>query len=813
MKRVIHGFRVQLVAAVALLASVVVIGESLLGSNWLEAKRGVILNEVCCYNDTIIYDKLGEYNDYVEIYNPSSETIDISGFALSDNKSNLTRYIFPEGSVIENGGYLVLWGAEGSFYSWAEEDSASYLRFSLKAGETVYLSNAAGAVIDKVKIPSNIARDVSYSRLPDAAVHIDKWTVAEATPGERNAMQIQEPEPLSNVEVIFNAASGFYDDSFLLEMSAGENCDIYYTLDGTEPTKDSTSYDGPIWITDISDTPNKYADIGSISLIDDVYLPIQPVEKANIIRAVAIDEEGKKSHDSSAVYFVGYEGKDGFEDMAVISLITDPDNLFGFENGIYTTGAVWEMNRERTEEFRQEEEEWFYHVPANYSRRGKGWQREAAMQYFDKEGNLIHKQQIGLRVRGGPWSNICNQKSFNLFAMPEKDGNPYVCEGLFGRKESSLMLRTGASRDMYATNIRDVLNQTLVADRNVGIQEYEPCQVFLNGEYWGLYNLQERMDASYFASHYGVEKDNVIVYKNAWIRIGDEQEQNLYLDMVDFAVNNDLSQDENYEQMQQMMDIQSYIDYFCFEVYVANCDSVGNNYGLWRVRETGSGPYEDGRWRWFVFDMDDSTGLIPGHTDADTDSFKEGNWQKNILDDELFTALLQNAEFKARFVTTFMDMANGNFNTEKVFAKIDELTERYCDAAVMSHKRFQDENADEAGYYEAVSVLKDFYGKRYDYITAYMKQDFSLLGELMDIEIEHADMDGGVIGLNTLILDGSEDFSGRYYSDYDIRLYADTDEGYQFIGWEVNGEMIFGSELVLELDRNYHLKPVWEVDS
>lgn len=810
MKRVIHDFRVQLLAAAALLASLVVIGKFPLDSDWPETGGSVILNEVCCYNDTIIYDKVGEYNDYVEIYNPSSETIDISGFCLSDKKSSLTRYTFPEGSVIESGGYLVLWGAEGPFDSWAEDDSASYLHFALKAGETVYLSNTAGEVIDKVKIPSDIARNVSYSRMPDAAVYIDEWTVAEATPGDRNAVQIQEPEPLSDVEVIFSAASGFYDEPFLLEMSADENCDIYYTLDGTEPTEDAFKYDDPIWITDISGTPNRYADIGGISLIDDVYLPTQPVEKANIIRAVAIDEEGKKSRGSSAVYFVNYEGKNGFKDVAVISLITDPDNLFGFENGIYVTGAVWEMNRERTKELQKEGTEWFFHLPANYSRRGKGWQREAVLQYFDKEGSFTHEQQIGLRVRGGPWSSACNQKSFNLFALPENDGNSYVCEGLFGRKESSLMLRTGASRDMYATNIRDVLNQTLVADRNVGIQEFEPCQVFLNGEYWGLYNLQERMDTSYFASHYGVEEDNVIVYKNAWIRIGDWQEQDLYLDMVDFAVNNDLSQDENYEQIKKMMDIQSYIDYFCFEVYVANCDSVGNNYGLWRVRETGSGPYEDGRWRWFIFDTDDSAGMIPGHTDVDMDSFKEGNWQKNILGDELFTALLQNAEFKEQFVTTFMDMANKNFNAEKVFAKIDELSERYCDAAVMSHQRFQDENADEAGYYEAISVLKDFYGKRYDYITAYMKQDFSLQGELMSIEIDHADTDGGVIGLNTLTFDGGEDFFGRYYSDYNIRLYADTDEGYRFVGWEVNGEIISGSELVLELDRNYCIKPVWE---
>lgn len=837
MESIMHNFRLRLMTVTALLAGTVIAGGILAGAD-RPGKSAVMLNEVCCYNDTIVYDKLGEYNDYVELYNPSSENVDISGYSLSDKKSRLKRYTFPEGSFIEGGGYMVLWGGEGSFDSWAEDDSASYLQFSLKPGETVYLSNEEGEVVDKVGIPRDIGRDVSYSRLSyssssssrlsysnsrlaglsglnsgsalqGAAVFGDKWILAEATPGKRNARGMQEAEPLLDTVVTFSVASGFYDTPFWLEMSAEGDCDIYYTLDGSEPGEDSFRYAGPIWIEDISSLPNKYACIDDISLVEGVYIPEQPVEKANIIRAVAVGRKGGRGHDSSAVYFINYGEKYGFDDTAVISLVTDPDNLFGFEDGIYTTGAVWEMNRGRTTEFRQEEAEWMFHVPVNYSGRGKGWQREAAMKYFDKEKNLVYEQQIGLRIRGGVWSSACNQKSFNMIALPETDGNRYVCEGLFGRKEASLMLRTGASRDMYVTNIRDVLNQALITDRNVGIQEYEPCQVFLDGEYWGVYNLQERMDTSYFASHYGVEEDNVIVYKNGWIRIGDEGEQDLYLDMVDFAVNNDLSQTENYEQIELMMDIQSYIDYCCFEVYIANCDSIGNNYGLWRVRKTGSGPYEDGKWRWFIFDTDDSAGMIAGRTDADTDSFMEGNWQKNILDDELFIALIQNGSFKEQFVTTFMDMANKNFNTERVLALIDEMTDKYCDAAVMSHRRFQDANADEAGYYEAVSVLKDFYRKRYDYITAYMKRDFCLQGELLDVQIEHARTDGGVVGLNTLLMDGREDFTGRYYSDYDIYLYAKTDEGYHFAGWEVNGDFISGSELVLQLVRDYHIKPVW----
>ena len=759
MRRLIQDFRVRLAVVTVLLAAVLLLGEVLLSSGWLEGGN-VILNEVCCYNDSIVYDKMGEYNDYIELYNPTSHAIDLGGYGLSDQKSNLMRYRFPENSILESGEYMILWSGEGPLNEWAEEDLAFYLRFSLKAGETVYLSNASEQVIDKVKIPNDIERDVSYSRRPDTAVHIDEWIVAEGTPGTANAEKVQEPEQQLDAAVAFSVDSGFYEGPFQLEMSVDGDCEIYYTLDGSDPTTDSFRYDGPIRIEDSSGQPNRYAGIEDISLIEDVYVPTQPVEKANVIRAVAIDAEGRKGPEHSAVYFIGYQEKYGFQDIAVISLTTDPDNLFGAEKGIYTTGNVWEINKERTEEFRQKEAEWMFFVPANYSRRGKGWQRETSMKYFDREGNLIHEQQIGLRVRGGVWSSACNQKSFNMLALPEADGKQYVCEGMFGRKETSLMLRTGASRDLYATNIRDVLNQSLVADRNVGTQAFEPCQVFLNGEYWGLYNLQERMDTSYFASHYGVEEENIIIYKNDWIRVGDWREQDLYLDMVDFAVNHDLSQDEYYEQILREMDIQSYIDYYCFEVYVANCDSVGNNTGLWRVRETGSGPYEDGRWRFFIFDTDDSAGMIPGHTDAATDSFKEGNWQRNILGDPLFTALLQNERFKEQFVVTFMDMANYHFDTERVNDRIDELTAQYREAAVASHRRFQDADAGEDDYEEAVSVLKDFYENRYDYITAYLKTDFSLRGELTDVEIEHAEINGGAFRLNTLTIDGGEDFSG-----------------------------------------------------
>lgn len=802
MRSMIHDFKIQLTVITLLAVVAMIIVESHMSND----ADNPILNEVCCYNDTIIYDRAGVYNDYIEIHNPTSQVMDISGFSISDKKYNLTRYTFPEHSFLEGGSYKVMWATDTPNEDWLSDQYYSYLGFSLHAGETVYLSNASGQVVDKVKIPMDIARDVSYSRTLDAG-SIDEWGTASATPGEINATGVQVAESLLDTVVDYSVSSGFYEKPFWLEMTNDKDYDIYYTLDGSEPTVDSLKYNGPVWIDDISNEPNKYAGISNISLMEDVYIPDRPVEKINVIRAVAINDEGVRSRDSYATYLIGLDSNPGFEDMATISLITDPYNLFDNENGIYVTGIIWDWNKDKLSA--PTSENWMFFAPANYSRRGLGWQRETSMQYFDTSGRLVYSQQVGLRTHG-EWSRAHNQKSFNLIALPGADGNQYVCEGLFGQKETSLMLRTGGFRDFYATKLRDVLNQDLVADRNLGIQTFEPCQVFLNGEYWGLYNLQERIDASYFVSHYDVAADNIVVYKNYTIIVGEQEEEQLYLDVVDFAVENDLSQQEYYEQIQQMIDIQNYIDYYCFQIYVANCDSVGNNYGRWRVRETNHDTYGDGKWRWFLFDTDDSVGMVEGRTDADTDSFIEGNWQKNALGDDLFTALLQNEEFKEQFVTTFMDMANYNFEAGKVLDEIDMLANLYCSAAVMSHRRFMDENYSEDDYWDEISIVKDFYENRYDYITAYMKPDLSLTGDLTDVAIEPAQLSGGAVRLNTLTIHGNESFAGKYYSDYDISLHADAYEGYRFTGWEINGDIVSQMDIVLKLDKGYIIRPIWE---
>lgn len=602
----------------------------------------------------------------------------------------------------------------------------------------------------------------------------------------------------------FSHSAGFYEDEFWLEITCEDGCNIYYTLDGTTPSLTSIRYDGPIYIRDVSGCDNVYASIADISLASN-YIPEHTVDKGNVIRAVAIDEEGNESDEVIATYFVNYGEKYGFDSIAVLSIVTDPDNLFDYERGIYVTGKVYDSILKMAPNV--------FMLPANYNREGVGWERLGHIEMFDQTGSIQFSQVIGIRIHGG-WSTAFNQKSFNLYAKPEIDGSNYVFDGLFNQHESTMMLRTGGFRDWNLTKFRDVLNQFLVEDRAILIQSAIPCQVFLDGEYWGLYNIQEKVDASFVSSHYELDEENVIVLKNENVVSGEEDDYRLWQALIDFAQNNDLSKEENYLAISEMMDIQSFIDYNCFQIYVANCDSVSNNLARWRTREVSESQYCDGKWRWILYDTDDSAGIQidnVNYAQYDVDTFIGGHWSQTPLEETLFAALIENEEFKKAFVISFMDMANHCFDYQtNVKNVIENFCETYAVSTVASHRRFRNENYSEEDYLKEVDLVDLFYRNRYSYITTYMKSDLGLEGELNHITLKQDEFGGRII-INTLELKEGESFEGDYYSDYPISLRAVPSQGYEFVGWNVDGGTISESEIELDMGTCHIVYPIWEV--
>lgn len=520
-------------------------------------------------------------------------------------------------------------------------------------------------------------------------------------------------------EVVFSRESGFYEEPFGLELTA-ESGTIYYTLDGTTPGRNSIKYEEPVWITDATDNENVHSmrtDVSTgfekeeIEKVSSGFLgyqiPDYKVDKATIIRAVAYDELGNHSDVKSASYFIGFSDKDGYEGMKTISLITAPSHLFDYETGIYVTGKTYDeyiKEYRGTGEWYWREEFWALWM-ANYRNRGIKWERKADCQFFDQSGELVLEQEIGFRIHGGV-SRGYNPKSLNIYARKEYDGNKRLQADLFGTGyyPSAVTLFQGGND--IRTKAKDYLVCNAIKGLNVSTMNYEPYVLFLNGEYWGVYWLNEKFDSHYFEYYYHVDKDNIIMIKNGALEEGDEEDYKYYSNMVEFCSNSDVTHPENYEKVCELIDIESYIDYYAVMCYVARTsDWPWLNFGLWRTEKTETGSYGDGKWRWIIFDLNS-----PGF-DIDLDSIKY------VMEhDAMFENLMTNNTFRAQLIKRIINLMDSEFDYNEMDARINEFEAFMAEPMRENDKRFFGDDS-LAKFQEEMDYLRYFFAERKEYLT------------------------------------------------------------------------------------------------
>ena len=669
----------------------------------------IVINEVCSHNLTLALDGDGQDSDYIELYNPSFTAVPIGGWHLTDGNDVMAGYSLPE-MMFAPRSYLLLY-ADGSGRGLViyededeEEQSALYLDFKLREqGETLTLADGTGRVIDRVEVPA-LATDVSYARIAD------RWSVVKnGTPGESNEGLV--PYALPTLEApVFSAESGFYEEPFSLSLTAEAGETIYYTTDGSLPTVDSEKYTEPLLIEDASGRENVYAAITGISREGD-YQPEDRIDKGTLVRAVGMNGRGEVSEVTSRIYFVGYEDS-AYDRIKVMSIEAEPEDFFSEDRGIYMLGEDYR-------EWKNYRQDMGHSFEANYTHPDRTKERRVKITLFDEDKMLAGEEEIGVRVRGGSSRNM-RQKGFNFYVRDEY-GEDVL--GLGGK-----MLRTSGSIDTNVTMLRDVFNQSLVSGESLDTQSGEPCMVFLNGEFWGLYNLQARYEEEYYREKYGIAEDNLIVIKReTHVSAGEEEDLALYQELLSYARTNDLSQPECYEAIGEMMDIRSFIEQYCFEIYIGNSDWPLNNVCCWRVREmdeSGDNPYADGRWRFGVYDTDESTGIYKeGMCTYDSNPFtEEAHWAGSPFTTTLMSQLLANESFRQEFRQTFYAMINKNFAYPQVHDKLYEMAARYEEPMVKSWHRFNGGEYTADTFWENIAVLDEFYQKRADYVIPYFEE-------------------------------------------------------------------------------------------
>ena len=609
-------------------------------------------------------------------------------------------------------------------------------------------------------------------------------------------------------EIVFSHKSGFYKDNFQLEITCPDpKAKIYYTTDGSIPNETSTLYSEPIALKNRTNEPNVLSAKTGIS-VGENYTPREKVTKANVIRAVAVHEDGSTSGILNGTYFVGIDREKEYGNVPVISIMTDSGNLFDYETGIYVMGATYD-NWIAEDENNKRLEGW--QSQGNYTNRGREWERPVSFEFIAADGSIGFSQDMGVRIMGAASRNA-TQKSMRFIAREEYGsksvGYEIISDNIRSdgegkvEKYKSFLLRNGGN-DCDFAKIRDPLLQECVSVRRFDTQQFTPCVAFINGEYWGMYTIAEDYSDNYIENNYGIDNNNVIMIKCGEIEEGEESDISYYDEMFDFIVGNDMSVPANYEKACEMLDMGSYIDYAAFNLYIYNEDSFlkDNNWRMWRVKTPDESiASADGKWRMMVYDTDFSSGIYSGGSNYNADNISEYlKPRKESPDDvseevnrspaDMFRALYANESFKKELVLTMCDMRNYDFKSSDVAHRIVELYEVYGKLVPPTFMRFGPEwvTYDAKNHYEQqINNLAVFIDGRYNAMPDVMKKAFGL-GGCYNAEISCSDSTKGTVKINNTVLDLDEPVSGKYFADYPVSITAVPNEGESFKEWVFTG--------------------------
>lgn len=661
------------------------------------------------------------------------------------------------------------------------QDPYLHTNFKITAsGETVFLTNGDENIIDTMFVPE-MEQDLSYGYHNDGGGALSLFS--DPSPGSTN----EDAEAFYGytADPEFSSAGGFKEQYFnLFITSETENATIYYTTDGSKPDETSNVYNNFIAI-------NNNLLTNGTQTSDEYGFEFSPTYNGIIIRAIAIAPD----HVPSKIITNSYIYDPVNSTLPVVSIAIDPDDMFDPIIGMHVPGNdFWP---------------WYPYYGSNF---WEDMEKEVHIELFEPGGYLGFKQNAGMKIFGG-WSRAEAQKSFSFFArsiygegsfdyplFPDSDVDSY---------ESFILRAHGQDNVMF----RDGFHTTLASENGVPVQDYRPAVVYLNGEFWGIQNIREKVNEHYIETHYDIENDNLDLLST--IASTDEPEllhgsTEDYLEIRQFISNNDMSIESNYEIAVQHYDIESLIEYKIAQIFVMNYDWPGNNNKLFKAKSS------DGRWQHIMFDSDFgferwtdlALGFIGSYQTYNMldHAYGGGNVFNNpVWSTVIFTSFLDNPGFRNQFINTYCDRINTTYSSEHTTYLIDSLKSVVAPYVSDHIFRYGPSPYDSytpnslVEYNSAVQRMYDFSLYRPDNAMSEMIEVFDLQGTTNTISLFTNDSEAGHIKINSLSID-QQGWSGEYFSDIPVSIKAVPEFGFAFSHWA--NQYSLGDSINLMIDQN-----------
>jgi len=542
---------------------------ALLTKHWHEIGNPLVINEFMASNSKCCMDPQGEYDDWIEIHNCGTYTINVDGIYLTDNLSVPTKWRIQSNSrgstIIPPGGYLLVWADNDT------ADTGLHANFKLDAdGEEIALFDINGStLIDSVAFGEQTT-DISYGRYPDADDNLRFQ--ASPTPGaENNGAYLGEVDAPK-----FSHKRGFYDTPFYVTIATEtENAVIYYTLDGSEPYHVSArgGHSGTTYTVPIT------------------------INKTTCLRAKAVKPGFKPSDIKTNTYIMN--ASEAIKSLPLISLVGDegktfyePDGVMAIVGGSYGSDGQWVPSGPDSHN--------------NPMCRGMAYERPVSFELIKPEDNSGLQIDCGIRVHGSDYMRPRYHRSDGLWTGNSKFSFRLYFRGRYGdgwleyplfpfevERFKSIVLR-GGHNDRVNPFIKDELIRRLHKDMGHVDSGGTMANLFINGEYKGYFNPCEHIKDAFCQQWYKSDKDWDVMTMSG-IRDGDAVAWN---DLLNYARNNNLSNDTHYQHVSKRLDILSFADYLILELWSGNWDWPQNNWAAASERS------DEGLWRFFIWDAE-----------------------------------------------------------------------------------------------------------------------------------------------------------------------------------------------------------------